>query len=66
VGQDEATAVAGMLRAVGIEGPESSHRQLYLLGPTGVGKTELARSGRFLFDDERAMIASICQNTRNA
>ena len=38
-------------------GSESAARQLHLPGPTGVGKTELARAlAEFLFDDEQAMI----------
>jgi ATP-dependent Clp protease ATP-binding subunit ClpB len=39
------------------ERPQPAHRLVPLPGPTGVGKTELARAlAEFLFDDERAMI----------
>ena len=35
----------------------SAHRFVFILGPTGVGKTELARAlAEFLFDDERALV----------
>jgi ATP-dependent Clp protease ATP-binding subunit ClpB len=60
VGQDKAvTAVAeAVVRSRG--GLHDPHRPLgsfIFLGPTGVGKTELARAlAEFLFDDERAMI----------
>ena len=60
IGQDEAiTAVANAIRRAARRpaGSESPARQLHFLGPTGVGKTELARAlAEFLFDDEQAMI----------
>ena len=60
VGQDEAVlAVAeAVLRArSGLKDPNRPIGGFLFLGPTGVGKTELARAlAEFLFDDERAMI----------
>ncbi|HUK90338.1 MAG TPA: ATP-dependent chaperone ClpB [Blastocatellia bacterium] len=60
VGQDEAvTAVSeAVLRArSGLKDPNRPIGSFIFLGPTGVGKTELARAlAVFLFDDERAMI----------
>ncbi len=60
VGQDEAvTAVAeAVLRArSGLKDPRRPIGSFIFLGPTGVGKTELARAlAEDLFDDERAMI----------
>ena len=60
VGQDEAVdAVAdAVLRARGgLKDPKRPVGSFLFLGPTGVGKTELARAlAQFLFDDERAMI----------
>jgi ATP-dependent Clp protease ATP-binding subunit ClpB len=60
VGQDEAvTAVAdAVIRArAGIKDPNRPIGSFIFLGPTGVGKTELARAlAEFLFDDEAAMI----------
>ena len=60
VGQDEAvTAVAeAVLRArSGLKDPNRPIGSFIFLGPTGVGKTELARAlAGFLFDDEHAMI----------
>jgi ATP-dependent Clp protease ATP-binding subunit ClpB len=60
VGQDEAvTAVAeAVVRArSGLKDPNRPVGSFIFLGPTGVGKTELARAlAEFLFDDERAMI----------
>jgi ATP-dependent Clp protease ATP-binding subunit ClpB len=60
VGQDEAvTAVSdAVLRArSGIKDPNRPIGSFIFLGPTGVGKTELARAlAAFLFDDESAMI----------
>ena len=60
VGQDEAvTAVAeAVLRArSGLKDPHRPIGSFIFLGPTGVGKTELARAlAQFLFDDERAMV----------
>jgi ATP-dependent Clp protease ATP-binding subunit ClpB len=60
IGQDEAvTAVAeAVIRArSGIKDPNRPIGSFIFLGPTGVGKTELARAlAEFLFDDERAMI----------
>jgi ATP-dependent Clp protease ATP-binding subunit ClpB len=60
VGQDEAvTAVSdAVIRArSGIKDPNRPIGSFIFLGPTGVGKTELARAlAEFLFDDEAAMI----------
>ncbi len=60
VGQDEAVeAVANAVRRSrsGISDPDRPLGSFLFLGPTGVGKTELARAlAAFLFDDERAMI----------
>ncbi len=60
IGQDEAvTAVAeSVMRArSGLKDPKRPIGSFIFLGPTGVGKTELARAlAEFLFDDERAMI----------
>jgi ATP-dependent Clp protease ATP-binding subunit ClpB len=60
IGQDEAvTAVAdAVIRArAGIQDPHRPIGSFIFLGPTGVGKTELARAlAEFLFDDEAAMI----------
>src|SRR5499426_267037 len=60
IGQDEAvTAVAeAIIRArSGLKEPNRPIGSFIFLGPTGVGKTELARAlAEFLFDDERAMI----------
>ncbi len=60
VGQDEAvTAVANALRRAraGLSDPDRPIGSFIFLGPTGVGKTELARAlAAFMFDDERAMI----------
>jgi ATP-dependent Clp protease ATP-binding subunit ClpB len=60
IGQDEAvTAVAeAVVRArSGLKDPHRPIGSFIFLGPTGVGKTELARAlAECLFDDERAMI----------
>jgi ATP-dependent Clp protease ATP-binding subunit ClpB len=60
VGQDEAVAaVANALRRArtGLQDPNRPIGSFVLLGPTGVGKTELARAlAEFMFDDERAMV----------
>jgi ATP-dependent Clp protease ATP-binding subunit ClpB len=60
IGQDEAVlAVAeAVLRArSGLKDPRRPIGSFLFLGPTGVGKTELARAlAEFLFDDERAMV----------
>ena len=60
VGQDEAiTAVANAIRRAraGLHDPNRPVGGFIFLGPTGVGKTELARAlAEFLFDDEHAMI----------
>ena len=60
VGQDEAvTAVANAIRRsrAGLSDPHRPIGSFLFLGPTGVGKTELARTlADFLFDDERAMV----------
>jgi ATP-dependent Clp protease ATP-binding subunit ClpB len=60
VGQDRAvTAVANAIRRsrAGLSDPHRPIGSFIFLGPTGVGKTELARTlAAFLFDDERAMV----------
>jgi ATP-dependent Clp protease ATP-binding subunit ClpB len=60
VGQDEAIeAVANALRRArtGLQDPNRPIGSFVFLGPTGVGKTELARAlAEFMFDDERAMV----------
>jgi len=60
VGQDEAvTAVANAIRRSrsGLSDPNRPIGSFLFLGPTGVGKTELARAlAEFLFDDERSMV----------
>jgi ATP-dependent Clp protease ATP-binding subunit ClpB len=60
VGQDEAiTAVANAMRRAraGLQDPNRPLGSFVFLGPTGVGKTELARAlAEFLFDDEQAMV----------
>jgi ATP-dependent Clp protease ATP-binding subunit ClpB len=59
VGQDEAiVAVSNAIRRAraGIQDPNRPLGSFIFLGPTGVGKTELARAlAEFLFDDEQAM-----------
>jgi ATP-dependent Clp protease ATP-binding subunit ClpB len=60
IGQDEAiNAVANAIRRAraGMQDPNRPLGSFLFLGPTGVGKTELARAlAEFLFDDEQAMI----------
>ncbi|MCJ7440105.1 MAG: ATP-dependent chaperone ClpB [Thermoanaerobaculaceae bacterium] len=60
VGQDEAVvAVATAVRRAraGLKDPDRPVGSFLFLGPTGVGKTELARAlAEFLFDKERAMV----------
>jgi len=60
VGQPEAvTAVADAVRRArsGVADPDRPIGSFLFLGPTGVGKTELAKTlAAFLFDDERAML----------
>jgi ATP-dependent Clp protease ATP-binding subunit ClpB len=60
VGQDEAVeAVANAIRRArsGLGDPNRPIGSFIFLGPTGVGKTELARAlAGFMFDDERAMV----------
>ncbi len=59
VGQDEAiTAVSNAVRRAraGIQDPNRPIGSFIFLGPTGVGKTELAKAlAEFLFDDENSM-----------
>jgi len=59
VGQDQALeAVSNAVRRAraGLQDPNRPIGSFMFLGPTGVGKTELARAlAEFLFDDERAM-----------
>ncbi len=60
IGQDDAVgAVANAIRRsrAGLSDPHRPIGSFLFLGPTGVGKTELARSlADFLFDDEHAMV----------
>jgi ATP-dependent Clp protease ATP-binding subunit ClpB len=60
IGQDQAvSAVARAIRRsrAGLSDPHRPIGSFLFLGPTGVGKTELARTlADFLFDDERAMV----------
>jgi ATP-dependent Clp protease ATP-binding subunit ClpB len=60
VGQDEAVvAVANAIRRsrAGLSDPNRPIGSFLFLGPTGVGKTELARAlAEFLFDDDKAMV----------
>jgi len=60
VGQDEAvSAVAGAIRRsrAGLSDPGKPLGSFLFLGPTGVGKTELAKTlAEFLFDSERALV----------
>ncbi len=60
VGQEEAIgALANAVRRAraGLQDPNRPLGSFIFLGPTGVGKTELARAlAEFLFDDERSMI----------
>jgi ATP-dependent Clp protease ATP-binding subunit ClpB len=60
VGQDAAVhVVASAIRRsrAGLSDPDRPIGSFLFLGPTGVGKTELARAlAEFLFDDERAMV----------
>ena len=60
VGQAEAvSAVSGAVRRAraGVADPDRPTGSFLFLGPTGVGKTELAKAlAGFLFDDERAMV----------
>jgi ATP-dependent Clp protease ATP-binding subunit ClpB len=60
VGQDEAIrAVANAIRRAraGLQDPNRPLGSFIFLGPTGVGKTELARAlAEFMFDDEHSMV----------
>ncbi len=60
IGQDEAvTAVSDAIRRAraGLKDPKRPIGSFIFLGPTGVGKTELARSlAEFMFDDENALV----------
>ena len=60
IGQDDAVvAVSDAIRRArsGLSDPHRPIGSFMFLGPTGVGKTELARAlAEFLFDDERAMV----------
>ncbi len=60
IGQDEAlTAVANAVRRAraGLQDPNRPTGSFLFLGPTGVGKTELARAlAAFMFDDEAALL----------
>jgi ATP-dependent Clp protease ATP-binding subunit ClpB len=60
VGQDEALhAVANAIRRAraGLQDPNRPIGSFIFLGPTGVGKTELARAlAEFMFDDEHSMV----------
>jgi len=60
IGQDEAvTAVSNAIRRsrAGLSDPNRPIGSFMFLGPTGVGKTELARAvAEYLFDDDKAMV----------
>ncbi len=60
VGQDEAiTLVSNSIRRAraGLQDPDRPLGSFIFMGPTGVGKTELARAlAEFLFDDEQSMV----------
>src|SRR5687768_6069748 len=60
IGQEEAvTAVSDAIRRAraGLKDPKRPIGSFIFLGPTGVGKTELARAlAEFLFDDEQALV----------
>src|SRR5690606_39655319 len=60
IGQDEAVeAVSNAIRRAraGLQDPNRPLGSFIFLGPTGVGKTELARAlAEFLFDSDQAMI----------
>ena len=60
IGQDAAvSAVAGAIRRnrAGLSDPDRPIGSFMFLGPTGVGKTELAKAlAEYLFDSERAMV----------
>ncbi len=60
VGQDEAvSAVAGAIRRsrAGLSDPDRPLGSFIFMGPTGVGKTELAKAlAAYLFDDERSLV----------
>jgi ATP-dependent Clp protease ATP-binding subunit ClpB len=60
VGQDDAiTVVSNAVRRAraGLQDPNRPIGSFIFMGPTGVGKTELARAlAEFLFDDEQAMV----------
>ena len=60
IGQDEAiTAVSNAIRRsrAGLSDPNRPLGSFIFLGPTGVGKTELARAlAQYLFDDDQAMV----------
>src|SRR5688572_7191795 len=60
IGQDEAvTAVANAVRRsrAGLKDPNRPIGSFIFMGPTGVGKTELARAlAEYLFDDENSMV----------
>lgn len=60
IGQDEAVrAVAAAVRRsrAGLSDPDQPIGSFFFLGPTGVGKTELAKAlAEYLFDDERALV----------
>ncbi|MEE9311760.1 MAG: AAA family ATPase, partial [Planctomycetota bacterium] len=60
IGQDKAIgAIANAVRRArsGLQDPQKPTGSFIFLGPTGVGKTELAKTlAEFLFDDERALV----------
>ena len=60
IGQDEAVAaVSSAIRRsrAGLSDPDKPVGSFIFMGPTGVGKTELAKTlAEYLFDDERAMV----------
>ena len=60
IGQDEAvTHISNAIRRnrAGLSDPNQPIGTFVFLGPTGVGKTELARAlAEFMFDDEKAVV----------
>ena len=67
VGQDEAVekVTEAILRSkAGIKDPSKPIGSFLFLGPTGVGKTELAKAlAQNLFDDETTWFVLICRST---
>jgi len=70
IGQDEAIVASverNPPRPRRTPGSKPAARQFLFLGPTGVGKTELARAlAEFLFDDEQAMVRLTCRSIKRS